>query len=137
VERAFFSHNGTVKKLLMIKPMSKLKMTASRFQVFKKLFPASINAMTVRMKIRGNPFATALMPFPKVADARIATQYTKRNKEEISIKLGMVSTLPNKSEGSLHPKEGGCILNPKRYKPIIRKPKTTTVQSSLIEMVGF
>ena len=82
-------------------------MTASRFQFFKKVFPAKINAMTVNIYMIGNPLATELIPFPNAADASIAIPYTNKNKEKIFVKFLMVSTLLNKSAVSLHPKEGG------------------------------
>ena len=55
----------------------------------------------------GNPLATELIPFPNAADASIAIPYTNKNKAKIFVKFLMVSTLPNKSEVSLHPKDGG------------------------------
>ena len=96
-----------MKKLLIARPIDKLKMTASRFQFFKKVFPANINATTVNIKMIGNPLATELIPFPNAADASIAIPYTNKNRAKRLVKFLIVSILPNNSEVSLHPNDGG------------------------------
>lgn len=47
VESEARNHPGSLKKLPAIKPMARLKMTASRFRDLIQLFPAMISASTV------------------------------------------------------------------------------------------
>ncbi len=72
VESESFNQVGTVKKLLITKPIDKLKITASKFHFFRKALPAKIKAMVVREKTMGKPFAVALALLPRVAAAKMA-----------------------------------------------------------------
>ena len=49
VESADRNHSGSLKKLPIAKPITKLKITASRFSPFTSVFPAIINAITVKI----------------------------------------------------------------------------------------
>jgi hypothetical protein len=61
----------------------------------------------------------------------MAVRYTNRSSEPILTKFSAVNTLSTKSKLLSQPNDGEGILKPNKAKRIIRKPKATTVQSSV------
>ena len=64
VESAERNHSGSLKKLPIARPITKLKMTASKLIPFIKVFPAIIKAKTVKMYTIGKPNKKFFTDFP-------------------------------------------------------------------------
>ena len=131
VESVSVNQAGKLKKLLNNNPIDKLKITASRFQFFKKALPAKTKAREVRTNTIGKPFAVPATLLPKTLAASNAITYVKTKICVSFTRLPAVSTFSVKSEVDSQPNEGLGILIPIKARPIIRKPKRTTVQSSV------
>src|SRR5215203_1586653 len=130
VDKALRNHSGSLNKLPSSNPIDKLKITASRLIAFILLLPAIIRAIIVRTYTTGNTRRKDFNGFCVSNTPGTAIAKTRTNCIPIIARLETENTLPIKSSLLFHPKAGTGSIKPERVIIIIKKPKSTTVQSS-------
>ena len=98
VESAFRNQSGSLKKFPITRPISRLKITASKLSAFISEFPAARSAKSVRIYTIGNTARKYFTDFPtkKVPTIPIAIRY--KNWMPMICRFSEFRTFPFKSD---------------------------------------